>query len=248
MSNADAPVGNPHQRPTFADVARLIVPDDSYPWLPAHLEWWAPGIRHDFLADQLRLTTFQTVEQLSEIVGALATIERSLSNPNIRNLLEIARLPNRIDLRIATLRDLSRRAEITLSSSVLIGKDGKTKRGHGKPSVPDVFEAKTLVAARILELWRFLNKLEPGMTSKPAAAAAQAYWLASGGPSKSFGNPLNGWKHHFKIAKDQAGSIGLKRLIWWRDLEQCARRGRPPWYLGTYFPVPDTEIRSSSAA
>jgi hypothetical protein len=247
MSSVDVPVGN-LQRPTFADVAELNVPHNCPQWLPALLEWWAQGIRHDILVDQYRLTTSQTVEELSDAIEALAVLERNLSNPNIRNLLETATLPNRIQLPIATLRDLSRRAEITLSSSVLVGKDGKTKRGHGKPSVPNIFDAKALLAARILELGRFLNKFEPGISSKNAAAAAQAYWLASGGTSKSFGNPLNGWKHHFKIAKDEAGSIGLKRLIWWRDLIQCAQRGRPPWYLGTYFPVPKAENRSSSEA
>jgi hypothetical protein len=248
MSNADAPVGNPHQRPTFADVAKLIVPHNCPPWLPAFLEWWAQGIRHDRLVDGYRPTTSQTVERLSEVVEALRVLERNLSDPNIRNLLEIARLPNQIKLPIATLKDLIDRAEISLSSPNLIGKDGKTKRGHGKPSVRDVFDEKTLLAARILELCRFLNKFEPGVTSKSAAAAAQAYWLATGGTSKGAGNPLNGWKHHFKIAKDQAGSIGLKRLIWHRDLVQCAERGRPPWYLGTYFPFPEAEIRSSSGA
>lgn len=235
-----------NQRPTFADVARLIAPDNCTPWLPALLEWWAQGICHDRLVDQYRQTTSQTVQELSEVMDALAILERNLNNPNIRNLLENATLPNQIQMPIATLRDLNRRVEITLSSTTLIGRDGKTKRGHGKPTVPNVFDAKTLLAARILELGRFVNKFEPGITSKSAAAAAQAYWLASGGTLKSFGNPLNGWKHHFKIARDQAGSIGLKRLIWWRDLVQCARHGRPPWYGGTYFPVPGAEIRSSS--
>jgi hypothetical protein len=248
VSNVDVPVGNSFQRPTFADVAKLIAPHNCQPWLPALLEWWSQGIRHDIAVDEYRLTTAETVEELAAVKEALAVLERNLSDPSIRNLLEIARLPNQIQLPIATLRDLKHRVEITLSSSVVVGKDGKTKRGHAKPSVPNVFGAKALVAARVLELGRFLNKFEPGTTSKEAAAAAQAYWLASGGPSNSFGDPLNGWKHHFKIAKDHAGSIGLKRLIWWQDLLQCARRGRPPFYVGTYFPVSEAENRSSIAA
>jgi hypothetical protein len=241
-------VGQFNQRPSFADVARLIAGDNYPPWLPAMLEWWAQGIRHDRMVDEYRPTTSQTVKRLSEVVEALRVLERHLSDPHIRNLLEIAGLPNQIKLPIATLKDLSGRADATLSSSVLTGKDAKTKRGHGKPAVPDVFDAKTLLAGRILELGRFLNKFEPGVKSTNAAAAAQAYWLASGGASKSSGNPLNGWKHHFKLAKDNAGSIGLKRLIWWRDLLQCQQRGGPPWYLGTYFPVPKAEIRSASEA
>jgi hypothetical protein len=237
--------GRPSERATFADVARMIAPSNMPPWLPAHLEWWAQGIRHDRMVDQYRPTTSQTVERLSETVEALRVLERILSDPNIRNLLESAGMPNKIKLPIATLKDLADRAGTTLSSPILTGKGGKTKRGRGKPTVPDVFDTKTLCAARILELERFLNKFEPGIKSASAAAAAQAYWLASGGASKSFGNPLNGWKHHFKAAKDNAGSIGLKRLIWWRDLVQSQQRGRPPWYLGTYFPVPEVEFRSA---
>jgi hypothetical protein len=246
MNDIHDPAVHSTRRPSFADVARLIAPSNMPPWLPALLEWWAQGIRHDRMVDQYQPTTLQTVQRLSEVVKALHVLERDLSNSSIRNLLKIARRPNKIELPIATLKDLAERAEATLSSSILTGKDGKTKRGHGKPRLPDVFDAKALCAARILELGRFLNKFEPGITSTNAAAAAQAYWLASGGPSKGAGNPLTGWKHHFKIAKDNAGSIGLKRLIWWRDLIQCQRRGRPPWYLGTYFPVPVAENRSAS--
>jgi hypothetical protein len=245
MDDIKAPIDRLDRLPTFADVAQLIVPVNAPPWLPALLEWWAQGIRHDQMVDQYRPTTVQTVESLSEVVKAVRILERNLSNPNIRNLLAFAGIPNNINVSIATLKNLADRAEAALSSPVLTGKDGKTKRGRGKPAVADVFDAKTLLAARILELGRFLNKLEPGAKSLKAAAAAQAYWLACGGESNGFGDPLNGWKHHFKLAKDNAGSIGLKRLIWWRDLIQCQRRGSPPWYIGTYFPVQKAEFKSA---
>jgi len=159
MNDTQIPVGT-STRPTFADVAQLIVSSDAPSWLPAFLEWWAQGIRHDILADKYRPTTFQTAERLSETVNALDVLARNLGDPNIRNLLEAANPRTQIKLPIATLRDVTNRAETTLASSALVGKDGKTKRGHGKPIVPDVFDAKTLLAARILELGRFLNKFE----------------------------------------------------------------------------------------
>ena len=234
--------------PNFADIARMVTGSEPPRWLAAHLEWWAQGIRHDIMVDQCRPSKLQTAERLLGVEQAVEVLRRELEEPSIRNLLMTARMTKRIGISIADLKDLSERAAIVRSSPSLIGKTGKTKRGQGKPDVPDVFSAKTLCAARILELGRFLNKFEPGVKSTNAAAVAQAYWLASGGTSKSSGNPLNGWKHHFKLAKDNAGSIGLKRLIWWRDLLQCQQRGRPPWYLGTYFPVPKAEIRSASEA
>jgi hypothetical protein len=232
--------------PNFADIARMVTGSEPPRWLPAHLEWWAQGIRHDILVDQYRPSKLQTAERLLGIEKAVAVLRRELEEPSIRNLLMTAKMTKRIGISISDLKDLSERAAIVRSSPPLIGKTGKTKRGQGKPDVPDVFSAKTLCAARVLELGRFLNRFEPGVKSINAAAIAQAYWLASGGTSKSSGNPLNGWKHHFKLAKDNAGSIGLKRLIWWRDLSQCQQRGRPPWFLGTYFPVPEAEIRSAS--
>ncbi len=244
MDDTKALIDRLGRLPTFAEVAQLIVPVNAPPWLPAHLEWWAQGIRHDQLVHQYRPTTVQTVEGLTEVANAFRVLEQHLSNQNIRIWIEFHGRPYHIGLPIAVLKNSTDRVEDTLSSPALTGKDGKAKRGRGKPA-PHVFDAKTLLAARILELGRFLNKLEPGAKSLKAAAAAQAYWLACGGESNGFGDPLNGWKHHFKLAKDNAGSIGLKRLIWWRDLIQCQRRGSPPWYIGTYFPVQKAEFKSA---
>ncbi|WP_426610575.1 hypothetical protein [Bradyrhizobium sp. McL0616] len=223
-------------RPSFREVAALVTPNVP-PWLPAFLEWWAQGIQHDRMADEIRPSRAKTAEMLSEIEDALALARSNLNNPDIRNLIEATenRSPP-LGALIAAVQDLSKRTSRARSSSIVAGKDGKTKRGRGKPKTPNIFDAKTLCAARILELGRFLNKFEPGIRSPSAAKAAQAYWLASGGSSDGAGDPINGWKHHFKLAKENAESIGLKRLIWWRDLEQCQRRGRPSWFLGTEYP------------
>jgi hypothetical protein len=231
----------PNRIPTqnFADIAKTLAASKAPRWLPAHLEWWAQGISHDILVDQYRPSKLKTVERLLGVEQAVAILRRELEDPSIRNLLTTARYPGRIGFSIADLKDLSERAVIARSSPALIGKSGKTKRGPGKPDVPDVFNAKALCAARIFEAWRFLNKVEPGLGNLKAAEAAQAYWLASGGTSDGYGDPRNGWYDHFRVVRDNENSPGLKRLIWRRDLAQCERRGRPPWYLGTYFPYPE---------
>jgi hypothetical protein len=224
-------------RPTFGEVALLIAPSNAPSWLPGFLEWWAEGIRYDRMVDEIRPSRARTAEILSETEDALILVRRNLDVPSIRNLVDETkhRSPT-INTLMAAIKDLTDRIASTRLSPLVIGTDGKTKRGRGKPTAPNVFNAKTLCAARILELGRFLNKFEPGTKSTNAAKAAEAYWLASGGDSEGFGDPINGWKHHFKLAKDHAGSIGLKRLIWWRDLQQCQRRGRAPWFLGTQIP------------
>jgi len=235
----------PVEYPTFAVVAQLVAPNGAPAWLPAHLEWWAQGLRHDRLVDEYRPTTVQTVKQLSEVASALTVLEKGLENPMIRNLIAAARTHGKISITIAELKDLAYRVESARSSPLLVGRDGKTKRGRAKPQVPDVFDAKTLCAARIVEAWRFFNGKDPGISNLKAAQAAQGYWLASGGTTNGYGNPLNGWYDYFKIVRDCQHAPGLKRLIWRRDLQQSARRGRQPWYLGTYFPAPKPEINSA---
>jgi hypothetical protein len=236
----------PAAYPTFADVAHLIAPNAAPAWLPAHLEWWAQGLRHDRLADEYRPMRAETRRRLEAIRDASLLLQRELDVPAIRNLLEPAKSTKKISISKFHLRDLSERADIACSSSDLTAPTGKAKRGRGKPKVPDLFDAKTLCAARVVELWLHFREVEPGLGNLKAAAAAQAYWRASGGKSEGYGNPLNGWYDYFKIVRDNKQTAGLirLRLIWRRDLEQARTRGRPPWYLGTYFPLPNAEFKS----
>ena len=234
--------------PTFADVAHLIVPKATPAWLPAHLEWWAQGLRHDRLVDKYRPMKGQTRQTLKAIREAAVLLQRELNAPAIRNLLEDSKSIKKISIATFDLRDLSERADIACSSPILTAPTGKTKRGRGKPKVPNLFEAKTLCAARIVELWLHFHGVEPGLGSLKAAAAAQAYWRASGGRSEGYGDPLNGWYDHFKIVRDNKNSASLirLRLIWRRDLEQTKCRGRPPWNLGTYFAALNPQFKSPS--
>jgi hypothetical protein len=194
----------------FANIAQIITAAVPPRWLPALLEWWAQGVRHDILVDQYRPSKLKTVERLLGVEQALAILRRELENPSTRNLLATAKTLKRIGISIADLKDLSERAVIARSSPALIGKSGKTKRGPGKPDVPDVFNAKELCAARIFEAWRFLNKVEPGLGNLKAAEAAQAYWLASGGTSDGYGDPRNGWYDHFRVVRDNERSPGAQ--------------------------------------
>jgi hypothetical protein len=224
--------------PRFVNVAGLIVPHNTPEWLTPHLEWWAQGLRHDRLADQYRPTTAETRDRLQAFERAALLVQRELNFPAIRKILEAAKSVKRLSVSQFDLRDLSERAEIACSSPLLVGATGGTKRGRGKPKVPDLFGAKTLCAARVVELWQHFYGIEPGRRNLKAAAVAEAYWRASGGKSDGYGNPLTGWFSHFKMVRDNKQSAGLmgQRLIWRRDLEQTARRGRPPWYLGQYIP------------
>jgi hypothetical protein len=240
MRKKQVRTGRLSQRATFADVARMIAPSNAAPWLPAHLEWWAQGLRHDQLFDEYRPTKANTRERLEAVERASLLLQRELEAPFIRNLLDISKTTRNISIPIAALRDLSERAEFARSSPLLTATTGKTKSGRGKPKIPDLFDAKVLCAARVVELWLYFRKVEPGAGNLDAAAAAQAYWLASGGKSKGHGDPLNGWYDYFKIVRDQKGSAALTRLrfMWQQDLRQSERHGRPPWYGGDLISLP----------
>jgi len=236
--------------PTYADVARLIVPKDTPEWLPAQLEWWAQGLGHDRMADNLRPTKAETRERLVAIREASRLLQRELNVPAIRSLLDTAKAPRITSISTFDMRDLAERATLACSSPLLMGATGETKRGRGKPKVPGVFDPKVLCAARVVELWRHFRGGEPGVGNLKAAAVAQAYWRASGGRSTGYGDPLNGWYAHFRVVRENkktASLMGL-RLMWRRDLEQTVSRGRPPWYEGTYFPPPKAKFRSSGTA
>jgi hypothetical protein len=246
MSKPNAARNHRSPRPTFADVASLFAPPSERPWVCALLEWWAQGIWHDRMYDDARPTKAETRNRFEAIQAAAMLLQDELQRPAIRNLLAGAKSSHSIALSWRDLLEVAERAE----SACLLLSDGhgKTKRGRGKPKVPDLFDARALCAARVVEGWLFFRGNEPGLRNRQAAAAAEAYWLASGGRSDGYGDPLNGWYRYFKIVRNNKDSIGLKRLIWRRDLKQAARNRRPPWYIGTYFPLGQPEFKSSSQA
>jgi hypothetical protein len=78
-------------------------------------------------------------------------------------------------------------------------------------------------AKLILEAWSFIHGPEPAPKNQRAAAAAELYWNVATGhirieptkaalerivgqEAKSWGERLNGWRHHFKQAKEPAAS------------------------------------------
>jgi hypothetical protein len=232
-------IANSASRPrlTFDEIAKLIAPENTPLWLSGHLEWLAQAVRHDRLFDDFKPTKAETLRRLNAIQEAASLLRREINDPVIRNLLEEARRSTRFAISGWALSDLEDRASIAAASPLLTTSPGKAKRGRGKSKVPNVFDAKTLCAARILDLWEYFRGGKPGLSNRRCSEATQAYWLACGGASDGFGDPLNGWYDYFRIVRDneQAASLIKLRRIWLRDLEQAQRRGRPPRFLGTNF-------------
>ena len=198
------------------------------------LHFWNGGARvFDMISswtstDQLK----QKLGKDSGLKNKLDGIYKMLNDPAFRTPLEDAKPSSRIRIKNYDLKDLAERAEIALSSPLFTGKNGKTKAGRGLPKVPDLFEAKVLCAARVVELWLHFYKVEPGLGNRNAAEVAEAYWRISGGRSTSFGDPLNGWFDHFKTVRVNSENRGLlvHRSRWRTELQQSANRGWPPYF------------------
>jgi hypothetical protein len=225
--------------PTFANVARLIVPDDTPPWLPAQLEWRSADAFHDRMLDEIRPTKAKTKAELERGAETLRSFARMVEGQFYRPLVEDAKNPQELPALIRSLKELAKRTETASRSKLLVNEHGKGKPGRGKFKLPNYADAKTRLAARVIEIWIYFYREEPGVRNRKLAAIAQAYWLACHGSSDGSGDPLNGWRKYFEHVRDRTECVELRHLRqhWKIDLAQTARRGSPPWYVGTYFPV-----------
>jgi hypothetical protein len=132
------------ERPTYEDVARLLLKEDAPLWLNAHLEWWAQGMFADRLKEESQPTKAQMRKRLFALQAASKLIEHELASTSMREVLAI-------DLR-GPLKDVSGlpfilgrfadHVEFVRMSSGLAQKDGTTKRGRNKARGPSHFSAK----------------------------------------------------------------------------------------------------------
>jgi hypothetical protein len=117
--------GNEHEHaieiPTFLDIARRIVPDETPSWLAAHLGWSSQGLQYDRLVDQYRPSKAETATRLDALTEALGLVQRELDDPSIRNLLEDAKYIKHLSGSSGMVRDLAQRADLAHISPGLTG-------------------------------------------------------------------------------------------------------------------------------
>jgi hypothetical protein len=133
----------------------------------------------------------------------------------------LVRIENRGGLERA-LQIIAERAELAVASPALSTQAGKTKAGRGKALPPDAFAPKTFCAALVAETWAYLHGDYPKPRNRKAAAAADAYWRASGGGATGWGNDqLNAWRPYFSKAREPA--VATVRAECRRHLVEAAR-------------------------
>jgi hypothetical protein len=212
--------------PTFEDVARKIAGANAPPWLAAHFKRWVPSLRLDRYVEKMQPTKAAMKKRLAGIRNAALLLQHELSDQPTREFLEIAptgQIENASALK-RSLQDLAERADRAITSPSLSTKAGKTIPGRSRAMVPNAFHAKTYCAALIAEAWAHSCGTYPSPRSLKAAAAADAYWRASGGKVTGWGDdPLTGWRPYF--TKAQASATEAIRKECRRHLIEAARRG-----------------------
>ena len=207
--------------PSFADVARLIAGGHPPPWLVETLKRWGPSVAIARGVDFRQPTRSEMKKRLKAVKDAAALIVNALNDGATREFLD-AGAPGKIPYHgqiDRMLRDLVRRGEE--GAVLLAAADGKTKAGRNKAFPPEYFPPKTFCAAIIAEAWSFIHSVEPAPKNREAAAAADLFWRVLmddlrieptkepldrivAKEAKSWGNRLNGWRHHFKQAREPA--------------------------------------------
>jgi hypothetical protein len=211
--------------PTFADVARLVADADTPPWLEAHFERWSPTLTLDRLVEKRQPTKTAMKKRLAQVRDAALLLRRALYDTPTREFLEIAplgRIKNPYAL-VLGLQDLAERADRATASSALSTKSGKTIAGRTRAVMCDAFSPKLLCVALIAETWVYFHGGDPAPRSRKAAAAADAYWHASGGKATGWGKePLNGWRYYFR--KVQEPAVAAVRAECRRHLVEAEKR------------------------
>jgi hypothetical protein len=187
------------------------------------LKNWAPCLATDRGIAIKQPTRSEMKKNLQSVRDAASLIVSALNDGATRDFLDAA-TPGKIPYHgqiYGILRNLVLRAEESAAS--LSTADGKTKAGRNKAEPPGYFPPKTFCAALIVEAWSFIHGAEPAPKNRKAAAAANSFWRMSIGnlsieptkkplerivakESKSWGERLNGWRHHFEQAKEPAVS------------------------------------------
>lgn len=190
--------------PSLDEVATLLVASDTPPWLKKYLESWAPSLAIDRGVSAIQPTRVAMKKQLEDFTKAATLVERALTDTPFMEFLQgagRAKFEGLGGLQQA-LRVIAQHAEAAARGPELTTEAGKTRSGRGKALPPGAISPKTFCAILIVEAWKFLHGNYPAPRSEGAAAAAHAYWLASGGTNSGWGeNPHGAWRPIFEGAR-----------------------------------------------
>jgi hypothetical protein len=165
---------------------------------------WAPTVALGRGVHAKQPTKAGMRKELIKVSSAAAYLLRSLQDTPTKEFLEIEggiRIEN-IGGLYNTLRGISECAARAANSPRISATSTTTKRGSGKALPEGAYSPITFCAVFISEVWKYLFGDYPAPRNRRAAAAADAYWRATGGKTAGWGSdPLVRWRHQFKLAR-----------------------------------------------
>ena len=172
--------------PTFANVARLIAPSNTPPWLAELLHDYGLQIAKERELQELfpykkdlrtkLLEAKQAVERITSLLNDAMTMVfvEAESNIKIKNIVELKN----------NLKELVKAVELAAASPAISGPEGKTKKGAGKAMARTTLLPKTFCALVVAESWLAVRRRRSALRNKEAAAAAHASRLVALRPRK----------------------------------------------------------------
>lgn len=197
---------------TTTDIARMIAPKNTPPWLADLLTAYGREIAQELNIQETLPSKADMRNRLLDGKEAAGRIINILNDPMTMVFMTTESgitLGNIAQFEIG-LNRFAKSAELAAASPMISGPGGKTKRGRGKAMFRTAPLPKSFCALVIAETWLFVRRRRPAPRNQEAAAAAQAYWLACGGAAKGWGaDPRTGWSHYFREAR--SGSMRVMR-------------------------------------
>ena len=183
-------------------------------WLSTYLLQWAPEVIVQRDLTNANVSRGYIMDKLASVEAAAAQLVDLLEDRAVMKFLQMPPhrpFQNELGTRML-ISEIQVRAHDAATSPGLQRGDGRENSGTGKATTSDEVSPKQLCAAIIAEAWCAQHGSYP-IASKPAAAAASAYWVATGGTlERSVGSsPVGMWRNYFDELRDEEFLWGRRR-------------------------------------
>jgi hypothetical protein len=179
--------------PTLADVAQIIAPNNTLPWLEQILGVYGAEIDNDRKLQDALPSKAVVKKQLIEVKRAAEKILKFLNESPTMVFLE---MESNIEIHVARLesdlRQFAKAAEVAAISPAITDASGKTKKGRGRAVARAWISPTAFCALVVAETWLSARGRRPSVRNQAAARAAQAFWLTCGGTAGWGSDPRAG--------------------------------------------------------
>jgi hypothetical protein len=195
----------PPDKSKFRELARMLIREDDPPkWLCGFFEGWSPSVLLDRGVHLIQPTRKEMRKRLATVAAAADVLIAALNHTATREFLDAADTETAAEYDAIALSNLKNRATNGLKLPSLATPRGRTRSGRGKALLPGSVSPKVFCAAIVAEAWNVVRGGYPAPSNLEAAAIADLFWEASGGPAAGGwgGNQLKAWRPFFIEASE----------------------------------------------